>query len=136
MKRQKLLLPALVVALYAVTGCQSVGQHALGTREALGDGERLTVGTVQREIRVGMSGADVLQMLGSPNVVSTDGKRREVWVYDKISTDRAVSKSSGGVNILILFANSSASASSTSQRKARFATSPTTHRGSNGYSPC
>jgi outer membrane protein assembly factor BamE (lipoprotein component of BamABCDE complex) len=75
-----------------------------------------------------MSGADVVAALGSPNMVSTDDERREVWVYDKISTERAYSTSSGGVNALILGfgsasggglglgGNSSAGASSTSQR--------------------
>jgi len=77
----------------------------------------MTVGKVQKEIRVGMSGAEVAQVLGSPNIVSTDEERREVWIYDKIATDRAYSSSSGGVNALILgFGGSSAGASSTSQR--------------------
>ncbi|MFQ5973171.1 MAG: hypothetical protein ACE5Q3_12650 [Alphaproteobacteria bacterium] len=65
-------------------------------------GERLTVGKVQREIRVGMSGAEVAAVMGSPNVVSTDEQRREVWIYDKISTNRVYSKSSGGVSALVL----------------------------------
>jgi hypothetical protein len=75
-----------------------------------------------------MSGADVLGVLGSPNIVSTDAERREVWVYDKIATDFAYSSSSGGVSALILgFGsdvlaggsggyNSNAGASSKSQR--------------------
>ncbi|MGH8204763.1 MAG: hypothetical protein ACREST_09155, partial [Steroidobacteraceae bacterium] len=65
-------------------------------------GERLTVGTVQKEIRVGMSGAEVAAALGSPNIVSTDEERREVWIYDKIATDAAYSSSSGGIASLIL----------------------------------
>ena len=48
--------------------------------------EQLTVGTVQKEVRIGMSGAEVAQVLGSPNIVSTDEDRNEVWIYDKIST--------------------------------------------------
>lgn len=75
-----------------------------------------------------MSGADVAQVLGSPNIVSTDDQRREVWIYDKIATDRVYSSSSGGVNALILGfggaaagalgggGSSSAGASSVSQR--------------------
>jgi hypothetical protein len=50
----------------------------------------MTVGKVQKEIRVEMSSADVAQALGSPNIVSTDEERREVWIYDKIATDRAI----------------------------------------------
>lgn len=63
--------------------------------------ERVTVGTVQREIRVGMTGAQVAETLGSPNIVSTDAERREVWIYDKISTDSVYSDSKGGVLGLI-----------------------------------
>lgn len=92
----------LAAALLAGTlsACQSAGDHRAAVRDDAGD--RLTVGTVQREIRVGMSGAQVAQVLGSPNIVSTDEERREVWMYDKIATDHAYSSSSGGVNSLIL----------------------------------
>ena len=68
--------------------------------------DQLTVAKVQAEIKPGMSGADVAQILGSPNIITTDDKRREVWVYDKISTDRMeASQSSYGT--LILFGGSS-----------------------------
>lgn len=104
---------ALLTALL-LTGCQGAASHRAAVQDNSTD--RMTVGKVQREIRVGMSGAEVAQVLGSPNIVSTDEQRREVWIYDKIGTDRAQSSSSGGVNILILGAVSSAAASSTSQR--------------------
>ena len=93
----------LVVALTAfgfMQGCQSPGAHRAAVQDDSAD--RVTVGTVQREIRVGMSGAEVAAVLGSPNIVSTDEERREVWMYDKIATDHAYSSSSGGVNALIL----------------------------------
>lgn len=80
------------------TGC-SASQHRDEVQDTSTD--RVTVGTVQREIRIGMSGADVLAVLGSPNVVSTDAERNEVWVYDKIATDVAYSNSKGGVLGLI-----------------------------------
>ena len=63
--------------------------------------EAMTVGQVQKEIRVGMSSADVAAALGSPNIVTTDEERREQWVYDKISTERAYSSDSGGILTLI-----------------------------------
>lgn len=93
----KILLLPLVI--FSLSGCMSAAQHRASVQDDSGD--RLTVGKVQKEIRVGMSGAEVVQVLGSPNIVSTDEKRREVWVYDKISTDSAYSSSSGGVNALI-----------------------------------
>ena len=48
--------------------------------------ENITVGTVQREIYLGMTGAEVASVLGSPNIVTTDEYRNESWIYDKIST--------------------------------------------------
>lgn len=119
-------IAAIAITSIVLAGCQTVGEH----RQAVQDegGDRLTVGKVQREIRVGMTNADVVSVLGSPNMVSTDEERREVWVYDKISTERAYSSSSGGVNVLFLGfgsgsgggigggGSSSAGASSTSQR--------------------
>lgn len=90
----------LFVATLVLAGCQSAAEHRAAVRDDSGD--RVTVGTVQREIRVGMTNADVVQVLGSPNMVTTDEERREVWVYDKISTERAYSTSSGGVSALIL----------------------------------
>jgi outer membrane protein assembly factor BamE (lipoprotein component of BamABCDE complex) len=98
----KKLLPLSVVVLLAisVTGCMSASEHRQAVR---GDeAERLSVGKVQREIRVGMSSADVVEVLGSPNMVTTDEKRREVWVYDKVATEHVYSTSSGGVSALIL----------------------------------
>ena len=50
--------------------------------------DRLTVGKVQGEVKVGMPASQVAELLGSPNIVTTDEKRREVWIYDKVSTDR------------------------------------------------
>ena len=109
-----------------ITGCQSAAYHKQDVQDDSSD--RVTVGKVQKEIRVGMSGGEVAQVLGSPNIVSTDEERREVWIYDKIATDHAYSESRGGVMALILgwggsaggaaagSMSSSAGASSTSQR--------------------
>ena len=104
---------ASVATIMALTGCSAAG-HRSAVQD---DGSKLlTVGTVQKEIRVGMSSADVVQVLGSPNIVTTDGNRNEVWVYDKISTESAYSKSEGGVFLLVLNAGSSSGASSTTQK--------------------
>ena len=78
--------------------------------------QALTVGTVQREIKVGMSSADVVSVLGSPNIVTTDEQRREVWVYDKISTDTVSSSSAGGVFLLVLGGSRESGSRSTTQK--------------------
>lgn len=117
---------AILGCAFVLAGCQSAGYHRAAVQSD--EGERISVGKVQREIRVGMSSSEVVQVLGSPNIVTTDDQRRESWVYDKIATDRAYSQSSGGINSLILGGGSnvaggfgvgggaSAGAASTSQR--------------------
>ena len=89
-----------------LSGCVSVGQQKAAVQDNSAD--RMTIGKVRKEIRIGMSGAEVAQVLGSPNIVITDEERREVWRYDKIATERAYSSSSGGVNALILALGGSA----------------------------
>ncbi|HEX9771635.1 MAG TPA: hypothetical protein VGA50_20895 [Kiloniellales bacterium] len=101
MKSSVLLVGGFVAVLMA-SGCQSAREHAADVDAANAEANKLTVGTVQREIRVGMSGGEVASVLGAPNIVTTDEQRREVWVYDRISTTRAYSTSSGGVSALIL----------------------------------
>lgn len=84
--------------------------------------ENLTVGTVQKEIKLGMNSVDVIKALGSPNIVQTDDDRNEVWIYDKISTQVSKSSSSAGIWLLsfatagLLGAQGSQSSNSSSQR--------------------
>jgi hypothetical protein len=103
-----------VCLLVFFTGCIAA-RHAADTQEGL-QGDRLTVGTVQREIHKGMFGGEVIQALGSPNIVSTDEQGREVWIYDKIATDRVYSEGSGGGTLILLWGQPRAASSSTSQR--------------------
>ncbi len=120
----------ILLMLVTVTGCVSAQNHRADVQDDSGD--RISVGTVQKEIRVGMSGADVVSVLGSPNMVTTDSERRETWVYDKVSTVRVYSASSasggmggggmagggsgGGVLGLIFGGSAEAGAASTSQK--------------------
>ena len=90
---------SLVLAGFILTGC-SAQKHAEDVRAAE-ETNRTTVGLVQREIRIGMSGAAVAEALGSPNIVTTDEQRNESWIYDKISSDVTYSRSSGTIVGLI-----------------------------------
>ncbi|MGB5347710.1 MAG: hypothetical protein WBN23_16200 [Woeseia sp.] len=66
-----------------------------------GGAERnLTAGTVQREVHIGMSGAEVAEALGSPNILTTDENRNETWIYDKISSQVSESESRGATGTL------------------------------------
>jgi outer membrane protein assembly factor BamE (lipoprotein component of BamABCDE complex) len=97
--------PLAAAGTLALAGCLSAPEHRAAARdEASG---RLSVGTVQREIRVGMSGAEVITVLGPPNIVTTDAERREVWTYDRIATETVYSSSAGGVSALVLGLGSS-----------------------------
>jgi len=95
MKRFIMFLP-----LVMLSACVQVGEH----RKAVSDSseQKLTLGVAQKEIKVGMSQADVAKALGSPNMVTKDRDGIETWIYDKVSTDYAYSTSSGGVSGLIL----------------------------------
>ena len=92
-----------------------LGSCAMPEREPAPE-DRLTVGKVQGEIKIGQSGAEVIQILGSPNIITTDEKRRENWVYDKISTERTEASRSAYGTLILVGSNSSESRSSTRQR--------------------
>lgn len=111
----------LIVTLAVLASC-TASKHLDDVRND--EGTKLTVGTVQKEIKMGMSAAEVAEVLGSPNIVTTDENRQETWIYDKISTEVAYSKSSGTVVGLIFGgsggglggASRSAGAAASSQR--------------------
>lgn len=114
MIRKGIVIGLLIFCVAVLADC-SAARHAASTQEGL-QGNGVTVGTVQKEIRKGMSGAEVAEALGSPNIVSTDEQGREVWIYDKISTDRVQSESSGYGTLILFGYQGSAGASSTSQQ--------------------
>ena len=78
--------------------------------------EKITVATAQREIKVGMSSADVVEVLGSPNMITTDSKHRETWVYDRVSTTVQSSNSGSGVWVLLFGAGKNTHSYSSTQR--------------------
>jgi outer membrane protein assembly factor BamE (lipoprotein component of BamABCDE complex) len=95
--RKYVLLPLIAFLLSAcATSAQDHRADVTNT-----DKDRLTLGTAQREIKIGMSTSDVAEILGSPNMVTTDDQRRESWIYDKVATERAYSTSSGGLGLIL-----------------------------------
>ena len=89
----------LFLGFLLLSGCSTASSHLKSVKSD--EGDRITVGKVQREIRIGMPSAQVIEALGSPNIVSTDENRLEVWVYDKIATDVSYSNSNGGVWLIL-----------------------------------
>ena len=86
---------ATLFVIPVICGCMSAAQH----QQSLGSTKEreMTLGVVQKEIRVGMSQADVATALGSPNIVTKDAEGKESWIYDKIASEASYSTDSGGV---------------------------------------
>jgi outer membrane protein assembly factor BamE (lipoprotein component of BamABCDE complex) len=82
----------LILAVLITAGCASHEKSLHSAKE-----REMTVGIVQKEIRTGMSQADVAEALGSPNIVTKDSEGKETWIYDKIATEASYSSSSGGI---------------------------------------
>lgn len=118
MFKKVLYLIVISISIVSLFSCASASKHRQLVQDDKGD--RLTVGTVQRKISIGMPSADVIQVLGAPNIVTTDEERREVWVYDKIATNVSYSNSESGAGLgLIIFGvggSGSSGAQSTSQK--------------------
>ena len=80
---------------FTLLGCVNAARN---TEELHSTRERdMTVGIVQREIRVGMLSSDVAEQLGSPNIVQRGDNNGETWIYDKIATEASYSQSEGSV---------------------------------------
>ena len=86
------------------------------TDQSPGNPSNLTVGTVQKSIKIGMPASDVAAILGSPNIVTTDENRREVWIYDKVSSNRVDTANSRYGTLIILGGSTSQNESSSTQK--------------------
>jgi outer membrane protein assembly factor BamE (lipoprotein component of BamABCDE complex) len=85
---KKVMMPFILILFFI--GCfPAYHQEKLASSEE----REMTVGIVQKEIRVGMSQTEVAEALGSPNIVTRDENGKESWVYDKIASEASYSKS-------------------------------------------
>jgi outer membrane protein assembly factor BamE (lipoprotein component of BamABCDE complex) len=84
--------------------------------QAASAGDQLTLGTVQRNIRKGMDSSEVLEAMGSPNIVTSGESGTETWVYDKIATDTVHSNSGAWWFIVVNGGSGNSGATSESQR--------------------
>jgi outer membrane protein assembly factor BamE (lipoprotein component of BamABCDE complex) len=64
--------------------------------------QNLTLGLVQKSIKIGMSQSEVAEALGSPNIVTTDAEGNETWVYDKIATNVKTTNNNSFVFLIFL----------------------------------
>jgi len=84
----------MLLALATVVGAAEAGAAEKAKPDS---SSAFTLGVVQRELRSGLSQAEVVERLGSPNILTRDGAGREAWVYDKVSSD--IEASNAGVGI-------------------------------------
>lgn len=98
MRRIAATLLMLPLAVALLGGCMSAAMHQ---KSLSSTAEReMTLGLVQKEIRIGMPQSDVAAALGSPNIVTRDSANAETWIYDKIATEVSYSRDAGGMGIL------------------------------------
>ena len=102
-----------VIAMMSFIGCTTVDNRS--NLQSVKE-QDTTVGKVQKEVRVGMSGAQVAEALGSPNIVTKDEGGDETWVYDKIATEASYSENSSGLFLVLYGSTSRSGAASTTQR--------------------
>lgn len=98
MPKHILFIPIIIITIF-IYGCMSAAEHQSSlpsTQE-----REMTVGVVQKEIRKGMSQADVAIALGSPNIVTRDSAGNETWIYDKIASEVSYSRDAGGTGLII-----------------------------------
>lgn len=106
------LIVAVVVSVGI--GCRTVQDNQ---RDLSSTRDReLTAGIVRKEIKKGMSGAQVAELLGSPNITTMDENNRETWVYDKIATEASYSESQSGMFLILGGFSNRSGAASTTQR--------------------
>lgn len=105
--RSVTLLPAVLL----LSGC--LNPREVHESVNADDRSTISVGNVQRSIKVGMAGASVAEVLGSPNIVSTDEEGREVWIYDRVTTSVRATAANGPLTLVV---GGSAAAAERSQR--------------------
>lgn len=78
--------------------------------------EKFVLSKAQNQLKKGMSSSEVVEVMGSPNIITTDRDRNETWVYDKISSQTAKSYMEGGFFPIIAGIGGSSESSAKSQR--------------------
>jgi outer membrane protein assembly factor BamE (lipoprotein component of BamABCDE complex) len=87
------LKSAAALALVAVAAVAAASED----KASAGPTSAFTLGAVQKQLRVGLSQADVAERLGSPNILAREADGREAWVYDRVASE--VEVSSSGVSL-------------------------------------
>ncbi|WP_456465745.1 outer membrane protein assembly factor BamE domain-containing protein [Persephonella sp.] len=108
--RKIILFMFLSFIFIFIEGCSTYSQTSQATQQ------KFTLGLVQKKIKIGMSQAEVVEALGSPNIITTDAEGNEAWVYDKIATSVEKSKKEGFVFLILLGGSAGSAKAEQSQR--------------------
>ena len=91
--RKKYRFNGLIPIIFSLLIAGCAPQALIPARKA--ETEKITLGNVQRFVKVGATSTDVIAALGSPNIVTSTQDGGETWVYDKIAFEREYA---GGIN--------------------------------------
>lgn len=84
------MIKKLAVCLVLLTLCSPAlaleGKVSKATTETPVKEQEMTLGIVQKEIKLGCSQDEVALALGSPNIVTRDADGKDTWIYDKVSS--------------------------------------------------
>ena len=79
----------LMLSVVTLSACQAplavIPERVIETK-------KITLGDVQTSIKAGVSKSQIIEKMGSPNIVSSNPAGGETWVYDKLSTDSEYSR--------------------------------------------
>ncbi|MBI2794971.1 MAG: hypothetical protein HYX66_10030 [Ignavibacteria bacterium] len=106
-----ILVSAIAIIFISCKSAEDNRQDLRSTQE-----REITAGIVKKEIRKGMSGAEVAEALGSPNITTKDEQEWETWIYDKIATEASYSESQNSLFLILGGISNKSGAVSTTQR--------------------
>jgi len=86
--------------LLTMGGCVPPMERVNQARQADDAKQSLTLGKVQQTLKKGMKQDEIVQALGSPNMVTVDSAGLETWIYDKLRTEVSTATARDSVNIL------------------------------------
>lgn len=103
---------ALLIATGLCTGCAPTNTRPVTQRNS-----SLTTGNVEMHVKVGATTkAQVLETFGAPNITTTDGSGKEVWVYQRAATVSQSSSRSNYWTVILTGGSGSASGFEQTQR--------------------
>lgn len=98
----------LLIGLISITGCARNFNGATS--------QNFTLGAIQMKIHRGMSQSEVVESLGSPNIVTNDSEGNVTWVYDKVATEVEYYERGGGFWLVVVGSGGSRGATRTNQK--------------------